>query len=134
MEKCVTGIIMNELGEVLIQNHKKVDAYTLPGGKVDKDETEKEAIVRELFEELGILSYRFEEILYHNFDKLEYPANSGNYLDFSHTYFNISKYKGEIINKEPEKHPELLWVKPENIRSLGKISVVMDIYLKSLNL
>ena len=134
MRKCICGIIINEEGKMLIQKHKKVDAYTLPGGKCDENECDRYTLVREMFEELGILVYKYEVVFTDTIKHCEYPAGSGDYSDFYHTYFKIEKYEGEIINKEPEKHPELLWVKPEEIRKLGKISRVLDRYLENMNL
>ena len=134
MRKCVCGILLNENGEMLIQKHKKVDAYTLPGGKCDEKEYEKYTLVREMYEELGILVYRYDSVFTDEFYNCEYPVGSGNMMDFHHTYFKIEKYEGEIINQEPEKHPELIWVKPEKIRYLGNLSMCLDRYLKSLNL
>lgn len=134
MKKSIAAVIKNEYGEVLLQNHIKVDAYTLPGGKVDENELEKVALIREIFEELGILVYRYNEILTHDFKNIEYPAHSKNYKDFHQVYYEIDKYEGDIFNKEPEKHSSLLWIRPDRIRGLGKISKVLDIYLKSLNL
>ena len=134
MKKCICGIISNEDGKILIQKHKKVDAYTLPGGKCDENEGDNHALIRELFEELGILVYRYEIVFTDIIKHCEYPAYSGCYCDFYHTYFKIEKFQGEIENREPEKHSELIWVKPEDIRKLGKISIVLDRYLENINL
>ena len=132
---CVAGIITNEKGEILLERHVKTQAYTLPGGKIDNHETPKLALVRELFEELGILAYRYELIIENKFNQIEYPVGSGNYSDFYQNYFSIDEYKGEITNKEPEKHPELLWMKPEEIRDyLPKISAVLNYYLEKIGL
>lgn len=134
MQKCVTAIIKNEKGEVLIQKHTKLQRYTLPGGKVENSEYEKFALIRECFEELGVMVYRYEELFTENYEDLEYPANSGNYFNFIQIFYEITDYEGKIINKEPEKHPELLWVKPEKIRDLGPISVVLNSYLEHIGL
>jgi len=134
MQRCVSAVIMNDDGEVLIQNHNKLERYTLPGGKVDANEYENFALIREMFEELGIMVHKYHELYTSRFDGVEYPAHSGNVSTFLHVLYSIEKYEGIITNKEPEKHSELLWVKPENIREIGPISVVLDRYLKFLKL
>ena len=78
-------------------------AYSLPGGRVEQNETFRQALVREVQEELGITI---------NQDDLE----------FAHTFyrkgihelvacvFKCTKWQGQPFNKEPEKHEELQWV------------------------
>ena len=50
----VSAVIMDDKGRILLEDHIKNGAYTLPGGKVDEGEHIKDAIIRELNEELGI--------------------------------------------------------------------------------
>lgn len=127
-----TGIVKNEEGLICIQLHKKLDCYTLPGGKCDEGEIALDAIFRELKEELGIDVLSCQKLFYHDFIGIEYPAHSGNMQDFRHTYFNIISYAGEVVNMEPEKHPELIWLTIEEIKNLDKKSWVLQEYLKYL--
>ena len=128
--KCVAGVIMNEKGEVLLQNHVKNNAWTLPGGKVDEGENEGKSLVRELFEELGILAYEYGKIQRDFEEGLEYPFGSGNLVDFDIHIYRVYDYKGEIENKEPEKHIELKFMSTKEIRELDRRSCVLDSYLK----
>ena len=48
----VRAIIIDDFNNVIIT--KYADMYMAPGGKIDKDENEKDALIRELKEELGI--------------------------------------------------------------------------------
>lgn len=134
MKRCVSAVIKDKDGNILIQDHKKLQRYTLPGGKAHEYEFDKMALIRELFEELGIMAYRYNELFTEVYDGLEYPANSGTKFDFTQVFYEITHYEGDVINKEPDKHPKLLWVNPKKIRELGPISVVLDSYLKSINL
>lgn len=47
------AIIRNEKGEVLVCKEYDSTSWSLPGGGIDYGETEKEALVRELNEEVG---------------------------------------------------------------------------------
>ncbi len=47
------AIIMNE-GKILLVNTKRTGKWFFPGGAIEKGETAKECVVREVFEETGI--------------------------------------------------------------------------------
>lgn len=134
MKRCVSAVIKDKDGNILIQDHKKLQRYTLPGGKAHEFEYDKMALIRELFEELGIMVYRYNELFTEEYHDLEYPANSGTRFNFTQVFYEITQYEGDVINKEPEKHPKILWVNPNKIRDIGPISVVLDSYLKHIGL
>ena len=118
---CVSAIIKNKEGKILVQDHVKLDAITLPGGKVENDEDIHDTLERELKEELGIIVKR--SIQFGNeveMGVLEYPAGSGQYMNFTQTFFGITEYDGEIENKEPNKHKRILWVEPHEVHELGR--------------
>jgi ADP-ribose pyrophosphatase YjhB (NUDIX family) len=53
-EKSVIGVSFNsQRDQVLLMKRKDVPVWTLPGGKVEKNETLEEAILREMHEETG---------------------------------------------------------------------------------
>ena len=128
IQKCVSAIFINKYKEILIQDHVKLDALTLPGGKVDDGEDESTTIIRELKEELGVDITRYiriGDIL--DCGKLEYPAGSNNYCHFTQEFFVILDYAGKITNMEPEKHKSLLWISLDKIHLLKRpISKVLQ--------
>lgn len=49
----VRGIILNDMGQILLLHSKRHNGYSIPGGTVEKGETIKETVVREVLEETG---------------------------------------------------------------------------------
>jgi len=51
----VGALIVNKQGKILLtKSHKWFDKYTLPGGHIEVGETMKEAVAREVKEEIGL--------------------------------------------------------------------------------
>ena len=57
------GLIFNEKGELAVVYIEKYDMYNLIGGKIEAQETSKEALIRETKEEIG---YSLKDIEYVN--------------------------------------------------------------------
>ena len=54
-EPTVGALIVNKEGKILLaKSHKWFDKYTLPGGHIESGETMKEAVAREVKEEVGL--------------------------------------------------------------------------------
>ena len=51
----VTGLVFDGEGRVLLARHAHLDLWALPGGAVDPGETPQDAVVRELWEETGLM-------------------------------------------------------------------------------
>lgn len=54
IKKCVGVILYNEKNEIFLMTSPKWRGYIVPGGEIKKDESEEEALRREIREELGI--------------------------------------------------------------------------------
>ena len=118
--------MLSVVGAVLIKNDmillpkrsnllpKYPGFYEFPGGKVEKDETLKMALKRELNEELSI---EVDEP-----DILEFNKNSLTTEKMVLTIFIVDKWKGEItIN--PKIHSEIIAV---NINELKNVEELLE--------
>ncbi|EHJ00344.1 NUDIX hydrolase [Clostridium sp. DL-VIII] len=107
----VAAIIRNENEEILCALRspimKSPNLWEFPGGKIENNETPKEAIEREIFEELNC---KVRYINIHNENKHEYD-------DF---IVNLITTNCELVNGYPKanEHAALLWLKPESLLSL----------------
>jgi len=54
IKKCVGAIIYNDRGEIFLMSSPKWNSWVVPGGKILENETEEEALKREIEEELDI--------------------------------------------------------------------------------
>jgi 8-oxo-dGTP diphosphatase len=51
-----TGIVFSPQKEILMIKHKKLQVWLPPGGHVEKDELPEDAVLREIYEETGIIA------------------------------------------------------------------------------
>lgn len=107
----VAAIIRNENNEILCalrsQNMKTPNLWEFPGGKIKKGESVKEAIEREISEELNC-KVKFTNI---------HSENTHEYDDF---IVNLTTTNCELMAGHPSanEHAALLWLKPESLLSL----------------
>ncbi len=137
---CVGIIVRNPQGKILIAMRKdKKDAWQMPQGGIEKDETAEAASFRELEEETGISPDKvsFRKIT-PDWLAYDYPADidrkhSRNYRGQSQKWVLMDFYgQDEDINldtKEPE-FSAWRWAEPEEIISLI-IPFKKDVYIKA---
>ncbi len=89
------------------------DVWDVLGGHVDDGESQQEALVRELDEELGIrVDVDPGDPVAHFVD----PAGQGGGLDI--TIWVVTSWRGEIANRAPEEHDDLRWFARDEVPSL----------------
>ncbi len=85
--------------------------YQVPAGHVEKGELPSDALIREAYEEIGIVlepgDFEFVHVLY----KPKHD-NTDNRVDF---FFKAKRWKGEVKNMEPNKSDDLKWVTPDEL-------------------
>lgn len=85
--------------------------YGLPSGHLEKEETLKAAIVREVQEEVGLTINETDLSLYHVMHRKD-PISKLQYIDF---FFKIGYWQGEPKNNEPEKSDHIKWIYIDNL-------------------
>lgn len=113
--KVVVGVILNrETGEVLLGQRPKgkpwEDWWEFPGGKIESGETEKQALVRELKEELGIDVHACTPWVTFTY---EYPKTIVNLA-----FWRITGWEGTPTSLEEQ---QLAWTTPAKAAELGEL-------------
>ncbi len=92
--KKVRGIIINEMGQILLLHSNRHNGYSIPGGTVEETESIKDTVLREVFEETGaeIVPIKIVGKYYHtsknfNYDGITFDSNRVE-------YFYFCKFKG----------------------------------------
>lgn len=121
----VRALLIDENNQILVANYNNV--IMLPGGKIGASEKNLEALIRELYEEIGVV-YKEEELKYLgvlNHYQTNYPKRDGGFYNrLVKTYFYIGIYKGintkkQILSdKEKQSNFKLELVSLENLESI----------------
>ena len=123
----VGAAIINDNGELLCAQRgygSLIGKWEFPGGKIEKGETDQQALVREIKEELNI-NIEVEELIDENYN--EYPDRN----------INLKVYKCKFVSGEinDTEHQALKWTKPEEIEKLDWAEAdkpIVETYLDSL--
>lgn len=108
----VAGLVKED-GKYILLWHNKKDVWTFPVGKVEEDESDEEALIRELKEEIAI------DVKGHNLlGSVSFKENTGK--DYRFHVFNVTTYSGTIKNNEPHKHARLKKVSKQELDILIK--------------
>jgi len=102
------GVIINSKGHILIAKRladsHQGGLWEFPGGKLEAGETAEQALIRELNEELGIVSTSLEPLIQIRHDY----SDKSVLLDV----LRVTEFEGEAYGKEGQP---IRWVAPENL-------------------
>ena len=108
--KVVAGLILQNNKLIICQRPNFKDhplKWEFPGGKIKNDETNEEALIREINEELSINIINCEELISYNFNYKEL-----NKKVFIYFYLD-NNFNGKVLNNF---HKELKWIEIKDIR------------------
>lgn len=115
---CTVALMVADKDDrLLVLWHTKYQFWTIPLGKVEFGEADVEAAEREALEELGIIPYQIEL-----FETIHKPANLDDYSDIRIALCRVTHYSGQVANREPDKHNDLQFLRPSEIRELQPLS------------
>lgn len=121
-------VIKNSRNQIIMQDHIKYGFWTIPVGKAKDGQDLEDAVKQEIREECGVEISKFRFLSKKSF---KYPRN-GKLIDVVIHLFEVLEYKGEIENKEPEKHREQKFINIEEIKRIPYLSDATLMYLEYL--
>lgn len=124
----ICAVIKDEEGKILMQHHAKFDFWTIPVGKVKSGQSVEDGLKEEILEECDLIVEEMVELVSRNY---EYEREGNKVNVFSHL-FEVTKYSGQMKNKEPEKHYEQKFMDLEEIKKLPYLSDLSLLYLEQL--
>jgi len=124
----VAVLIIKDDKVLLVRHTKKAGhltgTYGLPSGRIDENETERRAAVRELLEETGLQTEEDSLIEFpKNFYIADLERKGGKKLKFGWRVFLCRDYKGKIEESE-ETIPQ--WVKIEKLDQYNLLPNIKD--------
>ena len=108
--KVVAGLILQNDKLLICQRPNFKDhplKWEFPGGKIKNDETNEEALIREINEELSINIINYEELISYHFS-----YKNLNKRVFIYFYL-VNNFSGKVLNNF---HKELKWIEIKDIR------------------
>ncbi len=126
----VAAIVYDKTNKkILMQEHIKLNLWTIPIGKVDNNDSLHDSLKRELLEETGISLIKFKEV-----DSITNKyVTQHKWISVVAHIFEVSKYKGIPRNLEPKKHKQQKFVNINDIKKLGTLSDVTKRVIVYLN-
>ena len=102
----IAAIVLNDNGEILVQDHVKFNFWTIPVGKCKPAESMEQAVQTELWEETGIKVLEIEKLQEKKFKYLRHKIP----VEVNLGLFWVKKWTGKVENLEPNKHRQQKFV------------------------
>ncbi|PAW10013.1 DNA mismatch repair protein MutT [Vibrio sp. V1B] len=120
------GIIIKN-GALLVLRSKGKDTFYAPGGKLDSGETSKQALCRELQEEVSIAVKEYALTL---FGRFEAPAHDKDGITLVMDVFFVNDYSGEVVASNEIE--ECQWVDSSNVDDIAISTIFRNEVFPSL--
>jgi 8-oxo-dGTP diphosphatase len=122
MKHVAVGVLLHN-GRVLACQRKESVRYPLrwefPGGKIEPGEGARQALIRELREELGVEAQPDGILLTHEWIYSEDTTDPASDSAFRITYFIVHRFSGKPDNKT---FKEIRWVTPEELQTMDVLA------------
>lgn len=126
MSKTRVRLILEREGKVLLMRQTKDNggSYTLVGGKIDKGESATQALIRESWEEAGIILKHQDLRLVHTLFQTQESSHKIT------LFFTADNWKGQLVPRERHKFKKLEWFDLRNLpaSTRPKIANVLTLY------
>ena len=123
------GIVQNSKGEILFIFRNGI--WDLPKGKIEKNESIKEAALREVEEECGIKQLKMDKLIDRTYHI--YKINDLHILKITYWFLMHSDFRGEFFPQLEEGITRVQWVSMENLSKV-LVNTFANIKLLCLNL
>lgn len=131
--RSVSAVITDGTGKILVMEHPYQKIWSIPKGHIDDKETAREAVLREMKEELGITVGREDAVLMTWY--VEKYRNGDTLAPVKHYIYRINKYEGKITNAEKDRwgNIKMKWLDPKDIPAMKDISLMTLNAVKNFN-
>jgi len=128
----IGAVILNEEGQVLVQDHVKFGFWTLPIGKSGVNEDPREGMNKELLEECNVEAEKLTELS--RITKKD--IRDGVDIDVTVILYHAEDLIGEIRNNEPDKHREQKFMDVDEFKKIyeesGQSGWINDLFFEWL--
>lgn len=114
----VAGVVRNELGEILLQNKGNGEKWSLPAGAIELGEAPAEAVVREVWEETGLLVVPQKLLGVFGGKDFRYQYPNGHQVEYNVFMFECVVQSGEL-NPIDNETANLQYFSPSNMPELA---------------
>lgn len=122
----VVAAVIRKKGKILLAERRREDSesfvsgWEFPGGKVESGETLEQALLREIYEELGIQIRILRQL-----DSVDIPEKPG---------FELTAFAAELVPGclKLKAHRQICWVKPEHLPEFDLLPADRELLKKLL--
>lgn len=123
----VAAVIRNDSGEILLQNKGNGEKWSLPAGAIEPGEAPAEAIVREVWEETGLIVLPRKLVGVFGGKDFRYQYPNGDQVEYNVFMFQCG-INGGTLNPNDKETAELQYFKPDMLPELA-LPYPKDIFL-----